>query len=62
METDLGALPFQELEADFDYVIVIGAEAQDSAPPRWLEEKESGARFALYAVRHEAHEAPSQRP
>ena len=59
METDLRALPFQELEADFDYVIVIGTEAQDSAPPRWLEEKESGARFALYAVRHEA---PRQRP
>ncbi len=62
MQTELGALPFQEVEADFDYVIVLGKEARDPAPPRWLEEKESGARFALYAVRHEAHGAPESGP
>jgi hypothetical protein len=61
METELGALPFQQLEADFDYVIVLGEVARDQAPPRWLEEKESGARFALYAVRHEAYGAPRER-
>jgi len=61
MRTELGALPFQDIEADFDYVIVLGTGARDPAPPHWLEEKESGARFALYAVRHEEHGASGAR-
>jgi len=61
MRTELRALPFQDIEADFDYVIVLGTGARDPAPPHWLEEKESGARFALYAVRHEEHGASGAR-